>query len=195
MHLQDADPYLQAIILLLIFLPEIVHSAMIMYCKFADAHQRTYKKSAVLCWRSGAWGRTRWDALRRFTGSSFCRDPRCEAGTCICMTAQSSASAECMCLSRASEFADPMLCTIVAQYAGRLPIGLKDIIQGVPADVVRSFYERWYRPEHQAVVVTGDFDPDAVVAMLTEKLEGCQSRETTPAPAIPRSSFPPSFSF
>lgn len=95
---------------------------------------------------------------------------------------------QCMC-HRGPEFSfDPVFCVCVAQYAQRLPIGLKEIIQGAPADVVRSFYERWYRPEHQAVVVTGDFDPEAVVAMLTEKLEGCQSRDPSPAPAIPRSS-------
>ncbi|BDA41495.1 probable zinc protease PqqL [Coccomyxa sp. Obi] len=73
-----------------------------------------------------------------------------------------------------------------SKYANRLPIGLKDVIQCCSADVVRAFFERWYRPEHQAVIATGDFDPDAVVAMLTEKLEGCKSRDKSPAPVIPR---------
>lgn len=77
--------------------------------------------------------------------------------------------------------------SIFLQYANRLPIGLKDVIQCCSADVVRAFFERWYRPEHQAVIATGDFDPDAVVAMLTEKLECCKSRDESPVPAIPRS--------
>ncbi len=76
---------------------------------------------------------------------------------------------------------------ILLQYANRLPIGLKDVIQCCSADVVRAFFERWYRPEHQAVIATGDFDPDAVVAMLTEKLECCKSRDESPVPAFPRS--------
>ena len=37
------------------------------------------------------------------------------------------------------------------------------------------------------MIATGDFDPDAVVAMLTEKLECCKSRDESPVPAIPRS--------
>ena len=37
-----------------------------------------------------------------------------------------------------------------AQYADRLPIGLERIIREVPADVVKAFYERWYRPQNMA---------------------------------------------
>ncbi len=37
-----------------------------------------------------------------------------------------------------------------AQYADRLPIGLEKIIREVPADVVKAFYERWYRPQNMA---------------------------------------------
>jgi len=43
------------------------------------------------------------------------------------------------------------------QYAERLPIGKESVIRNVPAATVKAFYQRWYRPEHMAVVVTGDF--------------------------------------
>ena len=33
------------------------------------------------------------------------------------------------------------------QYGERLPIGKESVINGVPASVVKGFYERWYRPE------------------------------------------------
>jgi hypothetical protein len=38
------------------------------------------------------------------------------------------------------------------QYADRLPIGLESIIRNVPAETVKAFYDRWYRPENMAVV-------------------------------------------
>lgn len=72
------------------------------------------------------------------------------------------------------------------QYAERLTIGLEKIIQTVPAETVRAFYERWYRPENMAVVAAGDFDADAVVAMLSQKLQGCKCRDLSPALPIPR---------
>ena len=43
------------------------------------------------------------------------------------------------------------------QYAERLPIGKESVIRNVPASTVKAFYQRWYRPEHMAVVVVGDF--------------------------------------
>ena len=36
---------------------------------------------------------------------------------------------------------------LVLQYGERLPIGKESVINGVPASVVKGFYERWYRPE------------------------------------------------
>ena len=38
----------------------------------------------------------------------------------------------------------------MAQYADRLPIGLEKVIREAPADVVKAFYERWYRPQNMA---------------------------------------------
>jgi hypothetical protein len=73
------------------------------------------------------------------------------------------------------------------QYADRLPIGLEEVIKNAPAEVVRGFYEKWYRPEHMAVVVIGDFgDCGKVLEVLRDQLEGCQCRSTAPSPPLPR---------
>lgn len=48
------------------------------------------------------------------------------------------------------------------RYAERLPIGLQSVIKGVPAATIRTFYEKWYRPDRMAVIAVGDFeDPGA----------------------------------
>ena len=72
------------------------------------------------------------------------------------------------------------------QYAERLPIGLKEIIEGVPATTVRAFYERWYRPENMAVVIAGDFDPHAVEKLLKSALSSCSWDSSAPAVPVPR---------
>ncbi len=38
------------------------------------------------------------------------------------------------------------------QYAERLPIGLESVIRNVPAETVKAFYDRFYRPENMALV-------------------------------------------
>lgn len=58
------------------------------------------------------------------------------------------------------------------QYAGtlypeRLPIGIKEARDAFDADLVRSFYQRWYRPENMTLVVVGDLgesDPSELIA-------------------------------
>lgn len=42
-------------------------------------------------------------------------------------------------------------------YADRLPIGLELVIRDADAATVRAFYERWYQPQHMAVIAVGDF--------------------------------------
>jgi zinc protease len=49
-----------------------------------------------------------------------------------------------------------------SQYAQRLPIGSPEIIEHAPYDVVKRFYEDWYRPDLMAIVMVGDIDVDAM---------------------------------
>ncbi len=61
-----------------------------------------------------------------------------------------------------------------SRYAERLPIGDTDILQNAPAERLHSFYEDWYRPDLMAVIAVGDFDGDAMEAMIREHFGGLQ---------------------
>ena len=56
-----------------------------------------------------------------------------------------------------------------SQYATRLPIGDMEIIRNAPVDALRSFYEKWYRPDLMAVIAVGDFDVDKTEALIRER--------------------------
>ncbi|MDR1230094.1 MAG: insulinase family protein, partial [Spirochaetaceae bacterium] len=45
-----------------------------------------------------------------------------------------------------------------SKYKDRLPIGLVEIIENAPASRMKSFYDKWYRPENMAIIIVGDFD-------------------------------------
>ena len=49
-----------------------------------------------------------------------------------------------------------------SKYGHRMPIGLMEIIDNFKPQVLRDYYEKWYRPDNQAVIVVGDFDVDKV---------------------------------
>ena len=74
-------------------------------------------------------------------------------------------------------------------YARRNPIGDMDIVKNCSQQLVRSFYDRWYQPQNQAVVVVGDFDSDQMVEKV-KKMFGDRKRgkDVSPTPpAIPDS--------
>jgi len=49
-----------------------------------------------------------------------------------------------------------------SQYADRLPIGKKDVLENFKPDVIRQFHKDWYRPDLMAIVVVGDINVDEV---------------------------------
>ena len=53
-----------------------------------------------------------------------------------------------------------------SRYAERLPIGKPEVIRGAPAQRLRDFYERHYRPERMAVVAVGDVDAEQMEAAI-----------------------------
>jgi zinc protease len=77
-------------------------------------------------------------------------------------------------------------------YANRTPIGDMNIVKNCSQQLVRDFYDRWYQPQNQAVVVVGDFDPDQMVKKV-KKMFGDRKRGKTipPTPsAIPNTETP-----
>ena len=48
------------------------------------------------------------------------------------------------------------------QYEHRNLIGYLDGLKSFSHDDLKAFYDKWYRPDYQAVVVVGDIDVDAV---------------------------------
>jgi zinc protease len=55
-----------------------------------------------------------------------------------------------------------------SRYAERSPIGLESVIMGASPELMRAFYQRWYRPEIMAVVAVGTIDVDATERKVRE---------------------------
>ena len=48
----------------------------------------------------------------------------------------------------------------------RLPIGRVEVIRDAPVNLLRAFYNAYYRPERATLIVVGDIDPDAAEARI-----------------------------
>ena len=55
-----------------------------------------------------------------------------------------------------------------SQYANRLPIGQIEIIDTSHYDVVKRYYNDWYRPDLMAVMIVGDVDPEYAEKKIKE---------------------------
>ncbi|HTD39689.1 MAG TPA: insulinase family protein [Mucilaginibacter sp.] len=55
-----------------------------------------------------------------------------------------------------------------SRYAERLPIGKENILKTFKPETIKSFYHDWYRPDLQAVVAVGDFDPKRVEQLIKD---------------------------
>ena len=53
-------------------------------------------------------------------------------------------------------------------YGQRMPIGLMEVVDNFPYQVLRDYYEKWYRPDQQGIVVVGDFDVDQMEAKIKD---------------------------
>lgn len=48
------------------------------------------------------------------------------------------------------------------KYATCFPIGTMEVVMNFPHQTLRDYYETWYRPDLQGVVVVGDINPDEI---------------------------------
>ncbi len=55
-----------------------------------------------------------------------------------------------------------------SKYAKRDVIGSMDVVDYFPYQVLRDYYDKWYRPDNQALVIVGDVDVDYTEAKIRE---------------------------
>jgi zinc protease len=72
-----------------------------------------------------------------------------------------------------------------SQYANRLPIGQKEVLENFTYDKLTSFYKDWYRPNLMAVIVVGDID----VNEMEKKIKDHFSQYKNPKNEKPRVQF------
>ena len=69
------------------------------------------------------------------------------------------------------------------KYEDCLPIGNMDIVDHFPYKDLRDYYQKWYRPDLQAIVVVGDFDVEQMERKI-QKLFGKIKAHKNPAERI-----------
>ncbi len=72
-----------------------------------------------------------------------------------------------------------------SRYAERLPIGKEDILKTFKPETIKSFYHDWYRPDLQAVIAVGDFDPKRVEQLIKDNFSDLKN----PANEKPRTKY------
>ena len=73
-----------------------------------------------------------------------------------------------------------------SKYANRLPIGSIDVINNFEHQEIRDYYEKWYRPDLQGIIIVGDIDVDKV----EEKVKTLFSKIEMPVDAAERVYYP-----
>ena len=73
-----------------------------------------------------------------------------------------------------------------SQYGHRLPIGTMEVVDNFPPQALRDYYEKWYRPDLQGIIICGDID----VARTEEVIKKMFGSIEMPANAAPRTIFP-----
>ena len=70
-----------------------------------------------------------------------------------------------------------------SKYGHRMPIGLMEVIDNFKPEVLRAYYEKWYRPDNQAIIVVGDVDVDKVEQKI-KNLFAPIKMPASPAPVV-----------
>ena len=70
-----------------------------------------------------------------------------------------------------------------SKYGKRYPIGLMSVIDNFKPKALRDYYEKWYHPTNQAIIVVGDIDVDRTEAKIKEMFSDIKNPEN-PAPIV-----------
>ena len=63
------------------------------------------------------------------------------------------------------------------RYGERMPIGLMSVVDNFPYQALRDYYEKWYRPDQQGIVVVGDIDVDEIEGKIKKIFSGIEMPE------------------
>ena len=55
-----------------------------------------------------------------------------------------------------------------SKYGLRMTIGLMEVVDNFKPQTLRDYYEKWYRPDNQAIIVVGDVDVDRTEQKIKE---------------------------
>ena len=72
-----------------------------------------------------------------------------------------------------------------SKYGTRQIIGLMDIIDNFPYQALRDYYNKWYRPDNQALVIVGDVDVDYTEAKIREMFKDIPAPAADAAQVVP----------
>jgi zinc protease len=72
-----------------------------------------------------------------------------------------------------------------SRYSDRLPIGTEEVLKNFSAETIKQFYQDWYRPDLQALIVVGDIDVDAMEQTIKAKFSDLKN----PAKPRPRTQY------
>ena len=70
-----------------------------------------------------------------------------------------------------------------SKYGMRYPIGLMEVVDNFKPQTLRDYYEKWYHPSNQAIIVVGDVDVDRIEGKIKE-LFGSIKEPENPAPVV-----------
>jgi len=58
----------------------------------------------------------------------------------------------------------------------RLPIGTEEVIKNVDRNLMKDFYDTWYRPDNMVIVIAGDVNTDDVIPLIKDRFSTLRSR-------------------
>lgn len=70
-----------------------------------------------------------------------------------------------------------------SKYGKRYPIGLMSVVDNFKRKELVDYYQKWYHPNHQGIIVIGDVDVDHTEAMI-KKLFGNKKNPANMAPIV-----------
>src|SRR5690606_6795466 len=67
-----------------------------------------------------------------------------------------------------------------SRYAKRTPIGKMEVIDNFEYQELRDYYQKWYRPDLQAVIIVGDIDAEKMEEKVKKRFSSIPLREHLP---------------